>query len=82
MTTCEKVGLDVLLFGTDGEVLEDIKCYRGDRADVTAEDIRSEIHSAFVQHQAHPELASRTAPAASSTQVDVREFVKKLKIAA
>jgi hypothetical protein len=75
--------LNVLLFGTGGDgELVDIKCFRGDREDVTASDIRREIHDAIMQHKMHPQRATRTAPNSGVGRVDVVEFVKGLPLAA
>ena len=82
MTTQENGALDVLLFETDGEELLDIKCFRGDRADVSAADIREQIHSGIMQYRLQPGLASARAPLTGVEVRDIAELVKGLPIAA
>lgn len=82
MTMHEESALDVLLFGTPGETLVDIKCFRGDRADVSPNDIRTEIHSGLMQFKLQPGLASDRAPAAGVQPRDMVALVKDLPVAA
>jgi hypothetical protein len=82
MTTQEKDALDVLLFGTDGEELLDIKCFRGDRADVTEDDIKAQIHAGVMQHKMQPSIATRKAPKSGVERRDVVEFANSLPLAA
>lgn len=82
MENREGSALNVLLFGTGDEQLVDIKCFRGDREDVTAADIRREIHDGIMQHKMHPQRATHLAPISGVGRVDVAEFVKGLPLAA
>lgn len=82
MTVAEKGSLDVLLFQSKDCELEDLKCFRGDRADVTQEEIESQIHSAVVQLRMHPEIASSDAPALSVKPVDMAVFVERFALQA
>lgn len=77
MTTKEKDGLDALLFG-DGVELVDFKCFRGDREDVTAADIKAEIHSAFMQKRMDRAVISDDPPAPDVKRINVKDFAQKL----
>ena len=78
----EQGALDVLLFDTEGEELLDIKCFRGDREDVTPEDIREQIHFGLMQHKMRPQLATSKSPKSGVGQEDVADLVKGLPVAA
>ena len=78
MVTAEECALDVLLFESKGEELLDIKCFRGDREDVSADDIKAAIHSGIMQHKLQPGLASPRAPALGIEPRDMAEFVGDL----
>lgn len=82
MVMAEEYALDVLLFGVEGEELLDFKCFRGDREDVSPEDIAAAIHSGIMQHKMQPNRASSKAPSLGVEPCDVAEFVKTLPIAA
>ena len=82
MTFREGKALDVLLFGTEGEELVDIKCFRGHRDNIDPADIDRQIQDAIVQHKMHPNRASNMAPTTGIESVDVAEFVKRLPLAA
>jgi hypothetical protein len=77
MVTKENDGLDSLLFG-DGRELVDFKCFRGDREDVSAADIKEQIHSALMQKRMNRATMSETPPRPDVARVNVREFVKGL----
>ena len=70
-------GLDALLFSESAELV-DFKCFRGDRDDITEDDIRREIHSAVVQRKMGRASASSTPPAAGVASMSVRKFVEGL----
>lgn len=78
----EECALDVLLFGVKDEELLDIKCFRGDREDVSPEEIEAAVHSGLMQHKLRPELASKSAPSLGVEPRDVKELVESLSIAA
>jgi hypothetical protein len=78
MITVEECGVDVLLFESKGEELLDIKCFRGDRADTSAEEIKAAIHSGIMQHRLQPNIASPHAPTLGVEPRDMEEFVKDL----
>ncbi|HEX5257591.1 MAG TPA: hypothetical protein VFW35_02285 [Sphingomicrobium sp.] len=78
----EECALDVLLFGAKDEELIDIKCFRGDREDVSPEDIKAAIHSGLMQHKLRPDLASKHAPALGVEPRDVKELVGSLSAVA
>lgn len=82
MVMSEEYALDVLLFGAEGEELLDFKCLRGDREDVSPEDIKAAIHSGIMQHKLQPSLASGKAPALGVEPRDIAEFVRGLPVAA
>jgi len=82
MVTPEKGALDVLLFDTEGEELLDIKCFRGDREDVSPEDIREQIHFGIMQYKMRPHLATSRSPKSGAAQEDVADLVRGLPIAA
>lgn len=82
MVAAEECALDVLLFDGRDETLVDIKCFRGDREDVSPEDIRSAIHSGLVQHKLQPGIASTRAPDLGIEPRDMVEFVKDLPLIA
>jgi hypothetical protein len=74
----EENALDVLLFESKGEELLDIKCFRGDRADASAEEIKAAIHSGIVQYKLQPHIGSSRPPALGVEPRDMVEFVKDL----
>ena len=78
----ENGALDVLLFDAEGEELLDIKCFRGDRADVTADDIQGQMHAALMHLKMHPDIASAYAPDSGVKPVEMIEFAKGLLITA
>lgn len=82
MAIREGNGLDLLLFGKGDEELVDIKCFRGDRKNVTAADIDRQIQDGILQHKMHPSRASKNAPSTGAELVNVAEFVKRLPLAA
>ncbi len=82
MVNREGSALDVLLFGTGDEELVDIKCFRGNRENVSARDIEQQIHEGIMQHKMHPGRASAKAPVTNAEGVDVADFVKRLPLAA
>ncbi len=77
MLTPEENALDVLLFESKDEELLDIKCFRG-RKDVSADEIKSAIHSGILQHKLQPGIASSRAPTLGVEPRDMAEFVKDL----
>lgn len=78
----EGSALDLLLFGKGDEELVDIKCFRGDRENVTGADIDRQIQDGILQHKMHPARASKKAPDTGAELVNVAEFVKRLPLAA
>jgi len=80
MTVKETEGLDTVLFGS-GRELVDIKCFRGDREDVTGADIKGQIHSALMQKRMNRATISDSPPHSGVTKVNVREFVAGLAAA-
>lgn len=78
MVAQDKDGTDAFLFGEGMELL-DFKCFRGDRANVTEDDIRKEVHSAFMQRKMKRAVISGTPPTPPvAVAQNVREFVKDL----
>jgi hypothetical protein len=77
MATKEKDGLDALLF-QEGIDLVDFKCFRGDRQDVSPEEIKEQIHSAFMQRRMKRATVSDSPPSTGVKRVNVREFLKGL----
>jgi len=82
MTNREGSALDVLLFGKGDEELVDIKCFRGDRENVSARDIEQQVHEGIMQHKMHPGRATSAAPRTNVEAVDVARFVERLALAA
>lgn len=82
MTIREGNAIDVLLFGSESEELIDIKCFRGNRENVSAKEIEQQVQSGILQHKMHPKRASTQAPGTGVETVDVAEFVKRLPVAA
>ena len=82
MTIREGSALDVLLFGKGDEELVDIKCFRGDRDNVSSTDIERQIQEGILQHKMHPNRASPNAPSTGAERVNVADFVARLPIAA
>ena len=82
MTTIEECAVDILLFDAKDEKLLDIKCFRGDREDVSAEDIKTAIHSGIMQHKMQPSLASPKAPELGVDARDIVALLKDLPVAA
>jgi hypothetical protein len=80
MTVREKDGVEAVLFGAEQELL-DFKCFRGDRADVAEDDIKKQIHSAFVQKKMKRAQISSDVPPTNVAPQNVREFVKGLETA-
>jgi len=78
MVAKEKDGIDAFLFA-DGIELQDFRCFRGDREDVDPEDIKKQIHSAFVQKKMKRATVSAEPPKTSVAAQDVREFVMELE---
>jgi hypothetical protein len=78
MTANEKDGLDALLFGTEGTELVDFKCFRGDREDISEDDIKEQIHSALMQKKMGRAMVSTTAPRPDVAPVSVSQFVRGL----
>jgi hypothetical protein len=78
MFTAEENALDVLLFESKGEELLDIKCFRGNRADTSAEEIKAAIHSGIMQYKLQPSIGSPRAPTLGVEPRDMAEFVKGL----
>lgn len=81
MTVREGNARDGLLFGNGDERLVDIKCFRGD-LDATKGDIDRQIQSGILQHKMHPGRATAIAPATGAEQVDLKQFVDRLSLAA
>lgn len=77
MAMKEKDGLDALLFG-EGVELVDFKCFRGDREDVSEDDLKTQIHSALMQKRMSRATVSNDPPATGVTRVNVRDFLKAL----
>lgn len=77
MTTLEKDGLEVFLFSKGSELL-DFKCFRGDRDDISEEDIRKQIHSAFMQREMGRAVVSKEPPSQKVQTVNVKDFVEGL----
>lgn len=57
----------------------DFKCFRGDRADVTEDDIKKEIHSAVMQRKMKRATVSHDPPTTGVVAQNVREFIKTLR---
>jgi hypothetical protein len=79
MNAKERDALDVLLFGTDGTELLDFKCFRGDRPDVSEDEIRDQIHSAIMQKRMKRATISADPPRPDVPRTNVREFVQDLQ---
>jgi hypothetical protein len=77
MITPERDGIEGVLFG-DTELL-DFKCFRGDRTDVSEDDIKQQIHSAFMQRKMKQAVISADAPCPDVPLQNVREFVRDLE---
>ena len=77
MTMKEKDGLDALLFG-EGVELVNFKCFRGDREDVSEDDIKTEIHSALMQKRMQRAVVSKDPPSTGAIRVNVKDFLKDL----
>lgn len=71
--------LAVLLFGSQGRTLLNLKLLRGDASDVSEQDLRDEVHSALLQVQMKTaDTHSRFPASADRTSVDVCELEKAL----
>lgn len=79
MSARETDGIDAVLFGEGRAELLDFKCFRGDRVDITEDDIRKEIHSAFMQRKMSRAVCSAEPPKANVAAQNVRDFVKSLE---
>jgi len=77
MVAKEKDGIDAFLFGESRELM-DFRCFRGDRADVTPEEIKKQVHSAFMQRKMKRAVISSEPPSPAVAAQDVREFVNEL----
>lgn len=77
MSPKEKDGLDALLFGEGVELLN-FKCCRGDREDVSADDIKQQIHSALMQRRMDRAWVSDAPPTPGVKRINVRSFVADL----
>ena len=77
MSTHEENALDAFLFSAEPK-LADLKCFRGDRPNVTEEEIRGQIHSAFMQKKMGHADVSTKAPMLNVATVDVAKFVGSL----
>jgi hypothetical protein len=77
MTMKEKDGIDAVLFA-DGVELLDLKCFRGDRQDVTEEEIKAQIHSALMQKKMKRARVSDRAPSPDVSRVNARELLSEL----
>jgi len=77
MSTHEENTLDAFLFSADIQ-LTDLKCFRGDKQDVTEDEILHQIHSAFMQKKIGHAHVSNKSPASNLAVVDVKEFVTSL----
>lgn len=77
MAAREVDGLDALLFSESAELV-DFKCFRGDRDDITEDDIRREIHSAIMQRKMGRASVSSAPPQTGVASMSVKEFVKGL----
>lgn len=78
MAAKEKDGIDAFLFGENMELV-DFKCFRGDRPNVSEDDIKKEIHSAFVQRKMKRAVVSEAAPKPRIVAAQkVHDFVKEL----
>ncbi|MEQ1929647.1 MAG: hypothetical protein ABL957_03825 [Parvularculaceae bacterium] len=79
MNAKENGALESLLFGSDGAGVADFKCFRGDRDDVSEDDLRDQIHSALMQKRMKRASISKDAPRkAPIVSQNIREFVKGL----
>ena len=79
MVTKEKDGIDAFVFPEEGIELLDFRCFRGDRADVSPEEIKKQIHSAFMQKKMKRAIVSSEPPKAPGAAAqNVREFVAEL----
>lgn len=70
-------GVGVFLFAEDGELV-DLKCFGGDRKDISEDDVHEQLHNAKMQRRMKRALVSERPPAAGVSTVDVREFVAEL----
>ncbi len=78
MVAKEKDGIDAFLFGENTELL-DFRCFRGDRADVTEDNIKMEVHSAFMQKKMKRAVTSQEPPKPLAVAAqNVRDFVMEL----
>lgn len=73
---CE--ALDTLVFGPEGKSLVDFRCFRGDREDVSEDDIQKQIHSAMMQKRMKRAVIGARAPNSGVEPQNVREFVNGL----
>lgn len=78
MAMKEGDGLDGFLFSESAK-LEDLKCFRGDRDDITEDDVRTQIHSAFMQRKMKRATVTADPPSWGVEPMDVREFVANLE---
>jgi hypothetical protein len=77
MANREDDGLDVFLF-SKGKTLVDLKCFRGDRPNISEQELRDQIHSAFMQKKMGRAKVSSDAPVASVSPINVRDFIASL----
>jgi hypothetical protein len=77
MVAKEKDGIDAFLFAEGTELL-DFKCFRGDRTNVSEDDIKAEVHSAFMQRKMKRAVISSEPPKNGVAAQNVRDFVGEL----
>jgi len=77
MAAKERDGLDAFLFSESAELV-DIKCFRGHRDDISEQDVRDQIHEAFMQQRLKRAVVSSQPPSMEVPQVNVRDFVADL----
>ncbi len=78
MVAKEIDGVDSFLFGGDHELM-DFRCFRGDRADVSPEEIKKQVHSAFMQRKMKRAVISAEPPKAPAAEPQsVQAFVADL----
>ena len=69
--------VETFLFSSDTELV-DFKCFRGDKDDISEEELRQQIHSAFMQKKMGRAKITTTAPKPKAVPVNVKDFVASL----
>ena len=77
MGTEKKSELGAFLFPEDGQLI-DLKCFRGDRDDVSEAEMMEQLHNAQMQRRMKRAVVSARPPVSGVATVNVREFVAEL----